>query len=276
MYNLGFGGKMPSLPKASKKSKIYGERKNMSINDQLRWKAEVFRQIHTPSCAIMKAIENGSSEEEALAIPCSCGAPLEKTHNLVLLTGLYSIIEKLTDITNTNTNDGFINKMEIGMSDTTPLNTQTGLIKPKFRKGIVQAYRDTTNAVFKCFFNGTQATSNTTTITIGTSTTQFTVVSGTGALYTVGESIQVGLPSPEITEITNIAGDTIQVNPPLSTIPSGGQTVKQAYTELGLFGGSAATDTIGTGTAFARTTSFTPRVKDAGYGMTVQWNISLT
>lgn len=244
------------------------------FTDNLQWKATVIKKEHKPSCSIMTS--NLSEKETMKTISCDCDGHSETFSNLVVNGGMNSIVDKLIDTENSNTTDGFISYLEIGMSDSTPLATQTDLIKPKARKFITYAYRDSTNAVFKTFFNGTQANSNNTIIAIPTSTSQFSVVSGTGSLFTIGELIEVGLGSPEITEITNISGDTITVNPPLATIPSGGQTVKQAYGELGLFGTSSATSALGSGVMFARTISFTPRVKDSGFGMTIEWHVALT
>lgn len=257
--------------------KKYGDKMGNRIVESLKWNATVIKKEHPPSCSIMKASYVGMNEKDIMKdVICDCSGHNETFSNLVVNGGMNSIVDRLIDTENTNSNDGFINYLEIGMSDTTPLATQTSLIKPKSRKFITYAYRDTTNAVFKTFFNGTQANSNSTIISIGTLTSQFSVVSGTGALFTIGELIEVGLGSPEVTEITNISGDIITVNPPLASIPSGGETVKQAYGELGLFGTSSASSSVGTGVMFARTVSFTPRTKDSGYGMTIEWHIALT
>lgn len=258
------------------KKKKYGEKKNMSFLESLNWKGVAVVKEHLPSCSIMKASEAGLEDEVIMSTACDCAGHEEESPNIVLNTGIFSIIEKLTDINNENDSDGFCTHIEIGMSDTAPLASQTALIKPKSRKAIAQAFRDSTNAVFKVFFNGTQANSSQSSVTIGTSKTQFSIVGGSGSLFSIGELIEVGLPSAEIVEITNLVGDIVTVDPPLSTTPSGGETVKQAYQELGLFGGSSATDTIGTGVAFARTTSFTARTKDQGFGLTIEWRISIT
>lgn len=259
-----------------RKDQVYGEKQKI-MKDSLKWVGTLVKKVHTPDCALMKASAEGLEDAEVLQHECDCGGDeTREIKNIALNSGIYSIINKLVDINNENTSDGFVTHLEIGMSDTAPLASQTSLIKPKARKAITQAYRDTTNAVFKCFFNGGQANSNSTTTTIGTSTSLFSVVAGTASLFTVGEQIEVGLSTPEITEISNIAGDQITVNPPLASVPSGGETVKQAYKELGLFGGSSANSTIGSGTAFARTTDFTARTKDPGYGLTVEWHIAIS
>ena len=52
--------------------------------------------------------------------------------------------------------------------------------------------------------------------------------------------------------------------------------VKQAYKELGLFGGESANDTLSSGIAFARTIDFTARTKDPGFGLTIEWHIAIS
>lgn len=267
------GQNIPKINVKPNKKKKYGEKMNIKPQDGLKWKATVFGHWHEPNCDVMLAEE----DEKAIQTECNCSGKKEVFTNTVLNLGIYSIIEKLVDINNENTSDGFISYLEIGMSDTAPLASQTGLIKPKARKKIVSGSRDATNAVFKVFFNGTQANSSFSSITIGTSTTQFSLVGGSGSLFTIGELIEVDLAGgAEIVEITNLAGDVVTVDPPLSVTPSGGEAVKQAYKELGLFGGSSATTAIGTGTPFARTTDFTARTKDQGFGLTIEWHISIT
>lgn len=273
--NLSFGGFNLNISKKKEKKLQYGD-KSKKVIDNLKWNATVIKKEHHPQCALMIASESGLSDKEVLNHSCNCDGHEETFHNLVVTTGLASIVDRLVDIENTNTDTGFINYLEIGMSNTAVNAGQTSLIKPKARKLITQGYRDTTNAVFKTFFNGTQANSNTSYVAIGTSTSQFTVLSGQGSLFAAGQLVEVGLITPEIKEISTVVSDTITLTSPLATIPSGGETVKQAYGELGLFGNSSATSTVGTGTMYARTISFTQRTKDSGYGMTIEWHITLT
>jgi len=272
---LSFGGlKLNSTD--TKKIKKYGD-KGKKVIDNLKWTGKLTKKEHFPHCSLMKASSQGFSDAEVISkFECDCQGHEEHFENLVVTSGLNSIVDRLVDIENTNTGTGFVKYLEVGMSNTAANAGQTALVKPKSRKQITQAYRDTTNAVFKTFFNGTQANSNTSQVAIGTSTTQFTVLSGQGSLFTAGELIEVGLGSPQIREISTVVGDTITLTTALGSIPSGGEDVKQAYGELGLFGNSSATDTIGTGSLYARTVSFTPRTKDAGFGMTIEWHITLT
>lgn len=264
-------------PIKKNKKLIYGDKMEI-IKEDVKWFGVLKQKYHTPKCNLMIASSQGKSDEEVLTQECNCSGHEEVgIKNTVLNGGLYSIIERLIDKDNVNTDDGFISYLEIGLSDTASLAAQTGTILPIARKEIVQALRSSTNAVFKTFFNGTQGNSYSTVVAIGTSTSQFNVVSGTGANFTVGESIQMDVGSgPENVEITNIASDTIQVSPALSAIPSGGETVKQLITEMTLWGTSSASSVLGSGTCFARTTNFTPRVKDPNYGMTIEWHITLT
>lgn len=264
-------------PRQKKKKIQYGE-KMEKLKSDFKWIGVLKAKYHTPQCQLMTASNSGVSDEDVLAMECNCNGPVEEgIKNTVLTNGLVSIINKLIDKDNENTVDGFITHLEIGLSDTASASGQTGTILPIARKPIVQALRSSTNAVFKTFFNGTQGNSYSTQITIGTSTTQFNVLSGTGSNLTVGESIQVDLSGgAENTEISNISVDTIQVSPALSGIPSGGEDVKQLIVEMTLWGTSNASDSLGTGVCFARTTNFTPRVKDPNYGMTIEWHITLT
>lgn len=264
--------KLKSDEKPKNRNASYGNSESdriVNVKDpELKWMGTGVVQMHTSDCEIME-------RDDALA-NCTCNGHREEFENIALNSGLYSIINRLIDKDNLNQTDGFVSYLEIGMSDTAANPTQTGTILPKARKKIVQAYRDTTNAVFKTFFNGTQAVSNQTSVAIGSSGTQFSVLAGTGANFAVGQLIQVGLSTPEFTEIQTIVGDTFTVSPALTSIPSGGQYVKQAYKELVLYGTSSANDNIGSGVAFARTTSFTARTKDQNYGMTIEWHITLT
>lgn len=253
-----------SLKKQKPKKRIYGAKQEI-MQSYAQFKGEVTIKEHLPHCSIMEDEDNY----------CNCNGYTETFPNTTLLTGLYSIIERMVDPSNTT--DGFITFLEVGMSDTTPANTQTDTILPKARKEIRYAYRDTTNAVFKTFFNGSQANTNQATVSIGTSTTQFTLQGGQGALFAVGQSIKVTIGgTPYTTEITNIATDTLTVSPALGAIPSGGNPVEQLLVEMVLYGTSLADATIGSGTAFARTTSFTPRTKASGFGLTAEWRITLT
>lgn len=237
---------------------------------QFTWKGVPTIQLHTPQCALMHEVDF------TLESSCSCDGPKEQFENTVLTGGIESIIRKLIDTENTNTSDGFVKYLEIGMSDTAANASQTGTILPKSRKQVAYAAIDGTSAVFKAFFNGSEAVSNESNVAIGTSTTQFSVTSGTGTRFAVGQLIQVGMSTPQYVRITVLSTDTLTVTPALTGIPSGGETVKQAYKEIVLYGGDSASDTIGTGIAFARSASFSSRVKDSGYGLTVEWHISLS
>lgn len=240
----------------------------LNFSDGIQVKGVVTIGHHSPDCPI--SWHQGEDMPE-----CTCTPETETVHNLVMLNGLYSIIEHLVD--GTDTSNGFINYMEIGTGKTTPVNTQTGLTLPKFRKLIVQAYRDTTNAVFKTFYNGTQANTYATTVLTGTSTTIFTVPSGQGGNFANGQQIQVTIGgTPYERTISTVVGDTITLTSALPSIPSTNDPVEQLLCELGLFGGALATSTNGTGIMFSRTISFTARTKANGSGMTIQWNYSLT
>lgn len=246
----------------------YSQNKLNHIHDGIQVKGMVTLSHHSPDCAV--SWHEGDDMPE-----CTCQPESETFHNLVMLNGLYSIIEHLVD--GSDTANGFINYMEIGTGKDTPVNTQSTLVLPKFRKLIVQAYRDTTNAVFKTFYNGTQANTYATTVLTGTSTTQFTVPSGQGANFSNGQQIQVTISgTPYERTINTVVGDTITLTSALPSIPATSNPVEQLLCELALFGGALATSTNGTGTMFSRTISFTARTKTAGSGMTIQWNYSLT
>lgn len=205
---------------------------------------------------------------------CDCDGPCE-THipNLALLSGLYSIVDKLIDITNTDTVNGFCSYIEVGLSSTTPVNSQTALVLPFARRPINSASRSSTNAVFGVFFSGVVGNTASTTVLTGASTTVFDVQAGLGASFAAGQTIKVG---SEIKIISTVVSDTITLTTALTSTPTPGTTVDQCYAELGLFGGSTATTTLGSGIAFARTVSFTPEPKPAGYGATVEWVVALT
>lgn len=270
---IGLANKLKSIKQKKRK---YGEKQNKVI-DKLTWKGTVTKKEHSPDCSLMLASAQGYSDNEVLSqFECNCQGHSETFENLVVTTGLQSIVDKLVDINNENNDVGFVKYLEVGMNNTAANAGQTALVKPKARKLITQAYRDTTNAVFKTFFNGTQANSNVSQVAIGTSTVQFTVLAGQGSLFAAGQLIEVGLGSPQIREISTVVGDTITLTSALGSIPSGGEDVKQAYGELGLFGNSTANETIGSGSLFARTVSFTQRTKDSGFGMTIEWHITLT
>lgn len=246
--------------------KIYTPHK--TIQDNIGLKGIVTVGFHDPSCPI--SWHTGEDMPE-----CMCKPEEETFPNLIMLAGLYSIIESLVDPDNTN--DGWIKYMEVGTGKTTPVNTQTTLTFPKSRKIVRQAYRDTTNAVFKTFFNGTQAITNATTVLTGSSTTQFTVPSGQGANFSNGEQIQVTITgTPYERTINTVVGDTITLTSPLPSIPSPGDPVDELLCELALFGGSLANTSLSSGIMFSRTISFTPRTKALGSGMTIQWNYTLT
>ncbi len=273
---LSFGGLNLQLTQTKQKKRKYGDKQEKVI-DNLKWKAKVVKKEHTPQCSLMLASEQGFSDNEVLEkFECNCLGHSEEFENLVVTTGLNSIVDRLIDVNNENTDVGFVKYLEVGMNNTAANAGQTALVRPKARKLITQAYRDTTNAVFKTFFNGTQANSNLSQVAIGTSTTQFTVLSGQGSLFAAGQLVEVGLGSPQIREILTVVGDTITLTSALGSIPSGGEDVKQAYGELGLFGNSSATTTLGSGSMYARTVSFTQRTKDSGFGMTIEWHITLT
>ena len=273
---LSFGGLRLQLAQNKQKKRKYGDKQNKVI-DNLKWKARVVKKEHTPQCSLMLASNQGFSDKEVLdQFECNCGGHSEEFENLVVNTGLYSIVDRLIDVNNENTDVGFVKYLEVGMNNTAVNAGQTALVRPKARKQITQAYRDTTNAVFKTFFNGTQANSATSQVAIGTSTTQFTVLSGQGSLFAAGQLIEVGLGSPQIREILTVVSDTITLTSALGSIPSGGEDVKQAYGELGLFGNATASETIGSGSMYARTVSFIQRTKDSGFGMTIEWHITLT
>lgn len=273
---LSFGGLRLQLAQNKQKKRKYGDKQNKVI-DNLKWKARVVKKEHTPQCSLMLASNQGFSDKEVLdQFECNCGGHSEEFENLVVNTGLYSIVDRLIDVNNENTDVGFVKYLEVGMNNTAANAGQTALVRPKARKEVTQAYRDTTNAVFKTFFNGTQANSSVSQVAIGTSTTQFTVLSGQGSLFAAGQLIEVGLGSPQIREILSVVSDTITLTSALGSIPSGGEDVKQAYGELGLFGNASASETIGSGSLYARTVSFTQRTKDSGFGMTIEWHITLT
>lgn len=245
--------------------------------ETIKWNGELTLKWHEPSCILMQKSNDGESETNVYSHyskkGCNCHGKKQKTKNLVMLNGLYSIIDKLIDINNTDTNNGFINYMEIGLSSTAPVNSQTALVLSQYRKFMNSAVRSGTNAVYGAFFSGVQGNTASSLVATGISTTQFTVTTGEGILFTAGETIKVG---SQTKIIQSVVGDTITLTTALTTTPTAGTTVQQCIAELGLFGGSAATSTAGTGIMFARTTNFTPEPKPNGYGATIEWAVTLT
>lgn len=240
---------------------------DIGVQEHLVWMGKVRRKLHPPCCNLMQTDGHGE---------CDCNGDVSEGKNLVLYSGLYSIIDKLIDITNTNTTDGFITYLEVGMSNTAANPTQTALVAPKARKAMFTSARSATNALFNVFFNGAECNSVSTTVASATSSTQFTVQAGLGAQFAIGQLIEVNIAGLEYSTITNIATDTITVSPAFTMTPPVSATVKQAFAEVGMFGGSAATATLGSGIAFARSVSFSPASKDSGYGLTVEWHITFT
>ena len=154
-----------------------------SVEEQthLKQSGTGYLQTHHSGCPVMAGDMDPFAGE--------CGCDKEAFVNTALLTGIHSIIERL--VNPANTTDGYVTHFEVGMSETAPANSQTGTILPKARKFVKQAYRDTTNAVFKTFWNGIEATTNRGTVAIGTSTTQFTLLATQGVLFAIGQSIRV-------------------------------------------------------------------------------------
>lgn len=241
-------------------------------HSDIEWMGKIRAKWHPPECLIMKASRLGLEGEELNRIQCDCDGESEEKSNTVLLTGLYSIVNKLIDFTNTNTTDGFISYIEFGLSATAANSSQLGLILPKARKLMTESDRDTTNAYFKTVFTGIEGASAQTAVVSGASNTQFTVTGGTGTLFAVGQTIIVG---SDVTIITGISTDTFTVSPALAGTPIGGEVVAQAIAEVGLYGGSTATSTLGSGIGFARTTVSTPSAKPTSYGLTIEWTVSL-
>jgi hypothetical protein len=204
---------------------------------------------------------------------CGCDGKKQRTTNLVMLNGLYSIIDKLIDINNTDTINGFINYMEIGLSSTAASNGQSALVISQYRKFMNSATRSGTNAVYGVFFSGVQGNTASSLVASGASTTVFDVTTGEGILFAAGETIKVG---SQTKIISTVVGDTITLTTALTSTPTPGTVVEQCVAELGLFGGSSATSTAGTGIMFARTTNFTPEPKPNGYGATIEWAVALT
>jgi len=243
--------------------------------EQIKWNGTITLKYHKPDCQLMLLSSQGKTDDEIYQSKntCNCDGASYSGKNLVMLNGLYSIIDKLIDITNTDQNNGFISYMEIGLSSNAAANTQSALVLPSFRKFMNSATRSGTNAVYGAFYSGVQANTNSSLVATGTSTTVFDVTSGDGVLFDDGQTIQVG---SEVGVISTVVSDTITLTNPLTATPIIGTTVDQCIAEIGLFGGSSASSTIGTGILFARTVSFTPEPKPAAYGATIEWAVALT
>lgn len=236
---------------------------NITQVDGMQWVGRVVGKLHPPECGLHAGVD------------CDCQGEEFASQNTVLLTGINSILDHMVGL-GLDTSKGFVTYFEVGLSAIAANSGQTGTVLPLARKELRGATRSGTNAIYKTFFNGEEANCAQATVAIGTSTTQFTLLGGQGSLFTIGESVRVTIGgTPYDTTITNIATDTLTVSPALGAIPSGGEPVAQLITEVTLYGDASANATTGTGVGYARTASFTPRVKLQGFGLTLEWHVSL-
>lgn len=261
MFGISYSGVLIS-PQKQIKNRKYTQ--PVMENSGMKWQGMVFHKKHTDKCQLMRL---GDSRD------CDCDGVEDHSHNTVLTVGIHSIINKLVDKDNINNNDGFITHIELGGSKSIASAGQTSTVIPRFRKALTSAERDGTNAIFKVFLNPTDANSVSGTVAIGQTTTQMDLLAGNGSLFEVGETVSI---DGEFVEITNIVGDAITVSPALSTTPSGGETISSTISEIVLYGGGSATDVTGTGIAFARSSTFTPKVKVPGSGETLEWHVNIS
>lgn len=243
--------------------------------EQIKWNGTVTLKYHKPDCHLMLLSKQGKTDDEIYQSKetCNCDGVSYSGKNLVMLNGLYSIIDKLIDINNTDTINGFISYMEIGLSSAAASNGQSALVLPTYRKLVNSAVRSGTNAVYGAFYSGVQGNTASSLVASGASTTVFDVTTGEGILFDDGQTIQVG---SQVKVISTVVGDTITLTTALTSTPTPATTVQQCIAELGLFGGSSATTTVGTGIMFARTVNFTAEPKPNGYGATIEWAVALT
>lgn len=262
MIGLSYSGILNSYTKYN--GVEFKKYENKEVNkESYEWDGYVIHKTHDRDCDIMKDELN----------KCNCSGEEVISKNTVLIKGIHSIIDKLVDKDNVNRNDGFLTHIELGKSKEAAAPSDENTVLPVFRKALTEARRDGTNAILKVFLNPSEANSVSATVAIGVDQSNFELLAGNGALFDVGETIYV---DGQYVEITAKTDDALTVSPALSSTLSGGETVNSTISEIVLYGGGTANSSNGTGIPFARTTTFTPKVKVPGSGETLEWHINIS
>lgn len=131
-----------------------------------------------------------------------------------------------------------------------PATTADALLGNEFyRAAPDERYRSTSSLVVILYLDASEANPTNTTVSSGSSTTQFDVQAGQGANYEQYDVIRVFTSSYEVVTVNNRSTDTLTLNAlsPLSITPTAGMLVERGFGECGMFCGQS-TGSLDTGT----------------------------